>query len=372
MAMSSTRPVRALLLHDAFSSDNWGGVQTMTQTLQLVLREQGFEVRALAWHQTYFGELLSTARNSDILIASHNFGPTYCGVALKTLTRKPLVSWVHGPLLDVLQVSKASWWKRWWLRHVYGYVDRFVCVSQTTESSLLGFLSSARTQSNDNLSGRKSSLTSNRKTPHTVVIPNGVTLLNGSAEPSTSDRLLSASPDLSLGYIGRLSEEKRPHMLLEALRQFSDDSHLYIIGDGVLQSSLEGKGKDLIVNGRLKFLGRQPTSRNLYAPFQITLLTSQYEGCPMAALESLACGVPCVALPIPAMRELFSKDAPYLLARDETPQALAIAVLNLARVPVEKVQADMARIVNKHSLEKFANNWQSMLRDLITISVLTP
>jgi len=141
--MFSTHPVRVLLLQDAASSHNWGSVQTMTQTLQRALQEQGFIVTALPWQQTKFGELLHAARHSDVLVASHNFGPTYCGVALKTLTRKPLVSWFHGPLLEVLQMSKASWWKRRWLKHVYGYVDRFVCVSQTTENSLLGFLASA-------------------------------------------------------------------------------------------------------------------------------------------------------------------------------------------------------------------------------------
>ena len=137
--------MRVLLLQDRVTSNNWGGVQTMTHTLQLALQEQGFAVTALAWQETKFGELLHAARQSDVLLASHNFGPTYCGVALKTLARKPLVSWVHGPLLDVLQMSKASWWKCRWLKHVYGYVDRFVCVSQTTEKSLLGFLSDIRT-----------------------------------------------------------------------------------------------------------------------------------------------------------------------------------------------------------------------------------
>jgi glycosyltransferase involved in cell wall biosynthesis len=88
----------------------------------------------------------------------------------------------------------------------------------------------------------------------------------------------------------------------------------------------------------------------------------------MTALESLACGVPCVALPIPAMRELFAQDAPYLLAHYETPQALAIAVLNLVRMPVEQVQIDMARIITKHSLVNFANSWQSTLLDLVHAS----
>jgi glycosyltransferase involved in cell wall biosynthesis len=363
--MSLNHPVRVLLLQDPVTSNNWGGVQTMTQTLQLALREQGFEVTALPWQQTKFVELLYEARHSDFLVASHNFGPTYCGVALKTLTHKPLVSWVHGPLLEVLQMSKASWWKRHWLKHVFRYVDRFVCVSQTTESSLLGFLSGARAQTKDNSNRGNSLNTSSGKTPRTVVIPNGLTPLTGNAESFSSNGNTTSSTNLSIGYIGRLSQEKRPHLLLETLRALPDDAHLCVVGDGVLRSGLEDAGKDLMANGRLKFLGRQVSSQNLYTPYQVTLLTSKYEGCPMTALESLACGVPCLALPIPAMRELFAQDAPYLLAHDETPQALAITVLNLMRLPREQVQQDMARIVSNHSLLLFAYSWQTVINEAI-------
>jgi glycosyltransferase involved in cell wall biosynthesis len=363
--MSLNHPVRVLLLQNPVTSNNWGGVQTMTQSLQLTLQEQGFEVTALPWQQTKFAELLYEARHSDVLVASHNFGPTYCGVALKTLTRKPLVSWVHGPLLDVLQISKASWWKRRWLKHVYGYVDRFVCVSQTTESSLLGFLAGTRAQTNDNSHRGNFSSTSSGKTPHTVVIPNGLTPLTGNAESFVSDVSTTSSTNLSIGYIGRLSQEKRPHLLLDTLCALPDDAHLSVAGDGVLRSELEDAGKDLMANGRLKFLGRQVSNRNLYMPYQVTLLTSKYEGCPMTALESLACGVPCVALPIPAMRELFAQDAPYLLAHDETPQALAIAVLNLMRMPKEQVQKDIARITSKHSLPHFGHSWRIAIQSSI-------
>jgi len=357
--------IRVLLLQDPVTSNNWGGVQTMTQTLQLALQEQGFEVTALPWQQNKFVQLLYEARHSDVLVASHNFGPTYWGVALKTLTRKPLVSWVHGPLLEVLQMSKASWWKRRWLKHVYGYVDRFVCVSQTTEDSLLGFLSGARAQSNDSSNRGNSSTTSSGKTPRTVVILNGLTPLTGNAESFDSHVSTSSSTNLSIGYIGRLSQEKRPHLLFETLRALPDDAHLSVVGDGVLRPELEDAGKDLMANGRLKFLGRQVSNRNLYIPYKVTLLTSLYEGCPMTALESLACGVPCLALPIPAMRELFEQHAPYFLAHDETPQALAIAVLNLMRLPKEQVQKDIARIASKHSLPQFSHSWRIAIQSSI-------
>ena len=356
--MERDKLIRVLLLQDLATSNNWGGVQTMTHTLQLALQEQGFVVNALPWQHTKFGELLRVARQSDVVVASHNFGPTYCGVAIKVLTRRPLVSWVHGPLLDVLNMSKASWWKRQWLKQVYGYVDRVVGVSKTTEDSWLGFWSKG---CEPRAKGANSSLASSEKTARCVVIPNGVAALVDNGEPFVFD-VQTPSTNLSIGYIGRLSEEKRPHLLLEALRHLPADTQLCITGDGVLQRSLEDLGKDLIMNGQLKFLGRQASSRNLYTPYQATLLTSQYEGCPMTALESLACGVPCVALPIPAMRELFSVDAPYLLAHDETPQALAIAVLNLSRIPVEQVQADMGRIVSKHSMGEFAKSWNEAIK----------
>jgi glycosyltransferase involved in cell wall biosynthesis len=363
--MSLHHPVRVLLLQDPVTSNNWGGVQTMTQTLQVALQEQGFEVTALPWQHTKFVKLLYEARHSDVLVASHNFSPTYCGVALKTLAHKPLVSWVHGPLLEVLQISKASWWKRHWLKHVFRYVDRFVCVSQSTEDSLIGFLSDARDQSNDSSNRGNSSTTSSGKTPRTVVIPNGLIPLTGNTESFVSDVNTTSSTNLSIGYIGRLSQEKRPHLLLETLLALPDDAHLCVVGDGVLRSGLEDAGKDLMANGRLKFLGHQASNRNLYTPYQVTLLTSLYEGCPMTALESLACGVPCVALPIPALRELFAHDAPYLLAHDETPQALAIAVLNLMRLPKEQVQKDIARITSKHSLPQFGHSWRIALQSSI-------
>ena len=362
--MPSTHPVRVLLLQDSATNNNWGGVQTMTQTLQYALHEQAFDVTVLPWQQTKFGELIYAARHSDVLVATHNFGPTYCGVALKTLTRKPLVSWVHGPLLEVLQMSKASWWKRRWLKHVYGYVDRFVCVSQTTESSLLGFLSSSHAQSSGSTSSGYSSSTSSGKNLRTEVIPNGLTPLANDSE-SFIFNAQAIQPNLSIGYIGRLSEEKRPYLLIETLRCLPAEAHLSIVGDGVLRSKLEESGKDLMATGQLQFLGRQASSRNLYEPYQATLLTSQYEGCSMSALESLACGVPCVALPIPSMRELFGNDAPYLLAHNESAQALAIAILNLMRIPVEQVKSDIAQIVNKHALSNFTNSWRLALQDLL-------
>ena len=123
---------------------DWGGVHTMTRTLQTALIDANWHVTALPWRHTPFTQLVNAAKQHDVIVGTHNFGPTYCGAALKALTGKPLVSWVHGPLLDVLHQARASFAKKLWLRLLYKQVNQFVCVSRTTENSLQNFIGSTK------------------------------------------------------------------------------------------------------------------------------------------------------------------------------------------------------------------------------------
>jgi glycosyltransferase involved in cell wall biosynthesis len=326
---------------------DWGGVHTMTRTLQQSLLQSDWQVSAMSWRHTPLHQLVDAARQHDVIVGTHNFGPTYCGAALKAITGKPLISWVHGPLLDVLKEARASVVKKVWLRLLYKQVDRFVCVSRSTENALLGFLD---TQHN------KASCT---------VIPNGLQALppGQALHVHAGHGGASGLPPLLLGYVGRLSAEKQPGWIIDALRYLPSHAQLGIVGDGPLHRQLVHDGMDLIQQGRVHFLGQHPVGQSLYAPWDITLLASRYEGCPMTALESLACGVPCVSLPIPAMRELYDLDAPYLLARGDTPVALAEAVMTVLSLPTEQVQADMAKIVARHGVDHFAMLWRQTLAD---------
>jgi glycosyltransferase involved in cell wall biosynthesis len=149
--------------------------------------------------------------------------------------------------------------------------------------------------------------------------------------------------------------------LLDTLRHLPEEAQLGIVGEGPMHRKMIHDGMDLMYQGRVHFLGKHPTGSSLYKPWQMTLLTSRYEGCPMTALESLACGVPCVSLPIPAMRELYDLDAPYLLARGDAPVSLAEAVMTVLSLPEQHVRDDIARIVARHHIDGFVNNWQEVL-----------
>jgi glycosyltransferase involved in cell wall biosynthesis len=331
---------RILLLEEP----TWGGVHTMTRTLADALQTQGWQVTALPWQQTQWHTLVRAAKQHDIIVATHNFGPTYCGAALKAITGKPLISWVHGPLMDVLHEAGTSMTKKLWLKLLYKQVSQFVCVSRTTQDSLLGFIHPGQQQS-------------------CTVVPNGIAPMpDGQAIHVHAGHGNDGMPPLLLGYVGRLSAEKRPHLLLDTLRFLPEEAQLGIVGDGPMHRKMTHDGMDLMYQGRVHFLGKHPSGTSLYKPWHMTLLTSRYEGCPMTALESLACGVPCVSLPIPAMRELYDLDAPYLLARGDAPVALAEAVMTVRSLPEQQVRDDMARIVARHHIDGFVNSWQEVLR----------
>jgi glycosyltransferase involved in cell wall biosynthesis len=331
---------RILLLEEP----SWGGVHTMTRTLSEALLAQGWQVTTLPWRQTQWPTLVSAAKTHDVIVATHNFGPTYCGAALKAITGKPLVSWVHGPVLDVLHQAGASAIKKLWLKLLYQQVTHFVCVSRTTQDALMGLIQLGRHQL-------------------CTVVPNGIAPMPpGPTIHVHAGHGGEGVPPLLLGYVGRLSAEKRPHLLLDTLRHLPEEAQLGIVGEGPLHRKMVHDGMDLMYQGRVHFLGKHPSGQSLYTPWQMTLLTSRYEGCPMTALESLACGVPCVSLPIPAMRELYDLDAPYLLARGDAPVALAEAVMTVLSLPTQQVREDMARIVARHHIDGFVQRWQEVLR----------
>lgn len=341
--MTSTSSARRILL---LEEPTWGGVHTMTRTLADALSAQGWHVTALPWQQTQWPALVSAAKQHDVMVATHNFGPTYCGAALKAITGKPLLSWVHGPLMDVLHEAGASAVKKLWLRLLYKQVNQFVCVSRTTQDALLSFIQLSKQQ-------------------RCTVVPNGIAPMSeGQPIHVHAGHGGGDIPPLLLGYVGRLSAEKRPHLLLDTLRHLPEEVQLGIVGEGPMHRKMIHDGLDLMHKGRMHFLGKHPSGKSLYTPWQMTLLTSRYEGCPMTALESLACGVPCVAFPIPAMRELYDLDAPYLLARGDAPVSLAEAVMTVLGLPEQKVRDDMARIVARHHMDGFVGNWQEVLRTM--------
>ncbi len=286
--------------------------------------------------------LLAAARRSDVLLAAHNFRPAYVAWALGLATRRRAVVWVHGPVDTVLEQAHAGAGKQAWLRWLYGRVSHCVFVSGASQAAFQRFMRGG-----------------SRKSPVLRVVHNPAP----SSAPAQPAPAMKRHGPVRMGYMGRLSAEKNPQLLLETLRRLPPEFHLSLAGDGPLRGDLEATSKDLQQAGRLRWLGHVEDSAGFCREQDLTLLASRYEGCPMAALESLSMGVPCVGVPIPALQEMLQDHAPYLLARESSAQALADAVLATLRRPAAIVQADLQRVLEQYRHADFLAGWQSVLRE---------
>jgi glycosyltransferase involved in cell wall biosynthesis len=146
-----------------------------------------------------------------------------------------------------------------------------------------------------------------------TVIPNIVDSKILIMAPKKSDIAISQG---KLLFVGRLSREKRPDLFIELARATGYRS--VIIGDGQLGSHLRKISKDLV---NLKFSGQQLNPWNLASRCDLLVLTSDYEGDGLVALEAISIGIPVALRATPNLQEMgfparnYFEDIPALAAR---------------------------------------------------------
>lgn len=97
--------------------------------------------------------------------------------------------------------------------------------------------------------------------------------------------------------VTRLSPEKNLETLLKAVaeaKEKMDNLRIGIVGDGPSRNHLENLNKQLHLENNVEFLGFKHDTEFYYNSARIYILTSVTEGQPMAMLEAMACGLPCI------------------------------------------------------------------------------
>jgi N-acetyl-alpha-D-glucosaminyl L-malate synthase BshA len=106
---------------------------------------------------------------------------------------------------------------------------------------------------------------------------------------------------------------------------------LVLVGDGPERSPAERRLRELGLEDRVAFLGKQNRFEELLAAADVFLLPSEQESFGLAALEALSCGIPVVASDIGGVPELVTHGETGLLAPVGDVQAMAGHVLSLVR-----------------------------------------
>jgi glycosyltransferase involved in cell wall biosynthesis len=93
-----------------------------------------------------------------------------------------------------------------------------------------------------------------------------------------------------IGFVGRLSHEKAPDLFCQLARRCAGPETWHIWGDGPMRAELERE-----FGGHVQFHGLVTDLTSAWDSLGLLIMPSRAEGLPMAALESLAAGVPMVA-----------------------------------------------------------------------------
>ena len=128
-----------------------------------------------------------------------------------------------------------------------------------------------------------------------------------------------------VGWVGRLSGEKGPDVLIRALGSLGDlDVSVSMIGDGPARADLEGAVTRLGV-GPVRLHGMVPNAGRLFRAFDVFVLSSLTEGTPIVLFEAMEAGVPIVATSVGGVPDVVSS-AEALLVPASDERALASAI----------------------------------------------
>ena len=195
----------------------------------------------------------------------------------------------------------------------------------------------------------------------------------GTTLPWRGEKILVEDVPVAL-CAARLVDQKRQDLLLEAWRLVPEPAVLLLAGDGPNRARLEAQIAATGLTGRVRMLGTRSDVPRLLAAADLTTLSSDWEGLPVAVLESMAAGRPVVSTDVDGVAEVLSHGGGLMVPRRD-PAALAKALTELLGDPSRaRKLGDEARqvITERHDPRQMMRSYDQLLRELLTRRTTNP
>lgn len=177
-----------------------------------------------------------------------------------------------------------------------------------------------------------------------------------------------------VGTVGNINPAKGYEYLIESFAAVSDDAHLVIVGRKLASQQayldrLHGRIQDLDLEPRVTITGWRDDIPRLLLAFDLFVLASVSEACPMVVLEAMAMKCPVVATDVGGVREQIPVSEYGWVVPPEDPDALAAAVEEAFATESDRSQrAERARsrVEDVFSLERCVETHLEIYRSLLT------
>jgi glycosyltransferase involved in cell wall biosynthesis len=169
------------------------------------------------------------------------------------------------------------------------------------------------------------------------VLRNGIDLRvwrRQGARPVLREELGLDDDELLVGTVARITHDKDIPTFLKVAQRVSarmPRARFVVVGDGYGDelARARAEAERMGLTGSVIFTGHRNDLLDLYASFDIFLMTSVTEGMPNTLLEAMALGVPCVATVVGGVPEVLAHGAGGFLAPPGESEELAREVLRL-------------------------------------------
>jgi glycosyltransferase involved in cell wall biosynthesis len=193
-----------------------------------------------------------------------------------------------------------------------------------------------------------------------TLIYNGVA--SPELRPDARSHLSVGDAELVVGGIGRIHEQKGWDVLCRAatlVRERAPEVEFVVVGDGPEREALAGRAECAPV----RFVGYEPNASSLLGAFDMLAVPSRWEGFGRVAVEGMLSRVPVIAADVGGLSEVVGDAG--LLVPPEQPEALAGAILELARGPARR--RSLATSGRRRAVERFGT--QRMLEEIQALYV---
>jgi glycosyltransferase involved in cell wall biosynthesis len=179
-----------------------------------------------------------------------------------------------------------------------------------------------------------------------------------------SKHLFGIAPnEFVFGNVGRLHVQKGHKFLLQAFANVDDRARLAIVGDGELRDELIALADELQISDRVSFLGARADIAEFLSVINVFVLPSLWEGQPIALLEALAIGKPCIASSVDGIPEIIKNGVNGYLVNPTDVNELT-KIMNLAIVNSELLQKSAANRTAPIDPKFFAQNMAAEIANI--------
>lgn len=278
-------------------------------------------------------------KNHIDLIHTHNYKANLLGLLAAKKAKIPIVATLHGYIGNGSKLKLYEKLDRFILR----YFNKVILVDKGLRKRF------------------------NNGSINAAVINNGVDI----SSSSTHQLINSSAHQLTIGTVGRLSEEKGHRYLLEAFSKIAadyPDTRLLIVGDGELRKELENLSAALAISEKVIFAGFQNDVSKYYQQMDIYVSCSLVEHFPIAILEAMSFAKAIAATDVGGTKDLIKDKTTGLLINPGAGEEIYKAILTYIGIPSlrESLGENAYQFVrDNYSLDKMADAYQKVYRQLL-------